>query len=195
MLDVGQANELKMAFRRADFTNADIKRLCDSHLLGSIRSVLRGEASINVISPVRHIIDCDVAPFIPEGWCVEEHKNDGQFTFDPSQIELYLDFDQYGSKYSEPIDGNTLRRGLADKPVLNANVLDYLVTHPDLIPEIWKKDRRGRTQNIYFWGTVYRDGSGNLVVRALCWRGEWHWTCDWLDNKWLGNDPAAMRAS
>ncbi|MEK7079796.1 MAG: hypothetical protein AAB901_00720, partial [Patescibacteria group bacterium] len=84
MLDVGQANELKLAFRRVLFTNEDIKRLCEERdILSGLRDVLRGLA---VITPVEHVIDLDADPFVPDGWKVEEHKQGGQLTFDPSQV-------------------------------------------------------------------------------------------------------------
>lgn len=193
MLDVGQANELKLAFRRADFSNDDIKRLCEGNVLADVRSVLRGHASITV---VEHAIDCDADPFNPwekDGWTVEEHQKGGTFTWDASQVELYLASGQKNGKY---IEGNKLRKELAKKPVLNANVLDYLLKNPHLIPEEWKKDGQGNTRYIFFWGTIYRCRDGNLYVRYLCWvGGRWDWSGYWLDYVWYGDNPAALRAS
>ena len=193
MLDVGQANELKLAFRRADFSNDDIKRLCEGNVLGDVRSVLRGHASITV---VEHAIDCDADPFNPwekDGWTVEEHQKGGTFKWDASQVELYL---ASGQKNGKVIEGNKLRKELAKKPVLNANVLDYLLKNPHLIPEEWKKDGQGNTRYIFFWGTVYRDRDGDLYVRYLCWRdGRWYWSNRWLGSDWGGGYPSALRAS
>jgi hypothetical protein len=139
------------------------------------------------------VIDCDADPFVPEGWKVEEHKQGGQLTFDPSQIEFYLDDGQKGGK---SIEGNKLRQRLADKPVLNANVLDYLLANPDLIPDEWKTDDAGNTRYIFFHGTVYRGRGGYLCVRYLCWSGDgWRWGRDWLDDGWDGPYPAAVLAS
>jgi len=39
---------------------------------------------------------------------------------------------------------------------MNANVLDYLLAHPELIPEDWKN------KYVFFWGTIYRYSSGGL---------------------------------
>ena len=140
-----------------------------------------------------NVIDCDADPFIPEGWTVEQHQQGGQLTFDPSQIEFYLDDGQKNGKY---IEGNKLRQRLADKPVLNANVLDYLLANPDLIPDEWKTDVAGNTRYIFFWGTVYRDRDGSLCVRVLYWYdGGWLWSNDWLGRGWDGSLPAAVRAS
>jgi len=139
-----------------------------------------------------NVIDCDADPFIPEGWTVEQHQQGGQLTFDPSQIELYLDAGQKSGKY---IEGNKLRKELTDKstPVLNANVLDYLLKNPHLIPEEWKKNGQGNTRYIFFWGTVYRRRDGGLCVRCLCWGGgRWDWGNVWLDSDFCGSGPAAV---
>lgn len=138
-------------------------------------------------------IDCDIDPFLPEDWKVEKHKRCGQLTFDPSKVELYLSDGQKGDKY---IVGDKLRKELVDKPVLNANVLDYLLANPDLIPEDWKVDESGNTRYIFFWGTVYRGRLGDLYVRSLYWYDDgWCWGTDWLGNDWCSDRPAAVRAS
>lgn len=140
-----------------------------------------------------HVINCDTDPFVPEGWRVEDHEKGGLFKWDPKQVRFYLSDLQ---KNGKTIQGNELRKKLAGKPVLNANVLDYLLAHPHLIPEEWKKDSEGRTRYIFFWGTIYRDPGGHLVVRCLGWRdGKWHWHSCWLDYDWRGVIPAALRAS
>lgn len=73
--------------------------------------------------------------------------------------------------------------------MLNANVLEYLLAHPDLIPEEWK----GKA--VFFWGTIYRDSDGGLYVRYLYWSGvRWSWVCNWLARDWIGHDPAAVLA-
>ena len=51
VFDVDQAGEVKAAFRRADWTNADIKKLCESELLVGLRNVLNGLADI-VAKPI-----------------------------------------------------------------------------------------------------------------------------------------------
>ena len=191
MLDVGQANELKLAFRRADYSNDDIKRLCEGNVLADVRRVLHGYASIVAIEAIiDHIIDCNAYPFIPDGSTVEEHQKGGVFRWDKDAQKdaLYLSKGQAGSKY---IGGNELRREFWDKstPVLNANVLDYLLANPHLIPKEWE----GKC--VFFWGTVYR-ARGNLCVRYLYWiDGEWSWSARRFGCDWDGDGPAAVRAS
>jgi hypothetical protein len=190
MLDVDQAGELKAAFRRGNWTNQEIKRLCESDVLAQFRQVLLGHASVQVI---KHLIDCDAGPFIPDGWKVEQHQKGGHFKWDASQVQLYLDKGQQNGKY---VEGNKLRKLLDGKPVMNANVLDYLLKNPQLIPDDWKKDGSGNTRYIFFWGTIYRDSDGSLYVRYLSWDGvRWDWGCHWLDDDFGGHDPAALRAS
>jgi len=180
MLDVSQAHELKMAFRRHGYTNKDIKSLSEGNILGEVLKVIKGQSEIKIIE---RLIDCDANPFIPEGWTVEEHKKGGLYKFDPSKISLYLSKKQKKGS----IGGNDLRKELTGQPVLNANVLDYLLAHPDLIPEEWK------SKYIFFWGTIYRSSYGGLSVRSLYWDGsKWYWVCHWLDDDFNAGNPAAL---
>ncbi len=192
MLDVDQTGELKAAFRRGGWTNKEIKWLCEGDVLERVRKVLLGHASIQVI---KHPHDCDADPFVPIGWKVEEHQRGGAFKWDAlqEQVQLHLDKDQQNGKH---IEGNKLREQLAGKPVLNANVLDYLLKNLRLIPDDWKKDHRGYTHNIFFWGTIYRHSCGSLYVRYLFWSsGRWSWDARTLNDDWYGDNPAAVRAS
>ena len=66
-LDVDQASELKAAFRRGDWTNAEIKRICEGDILTRFRDVVLGHAEIKSIE---HLINCDADPFVPDGWKV-----------------------------------------------------------------------------------------------------------------------------
>jgi len=142
--------------------------------------------NVTKIVSIKHIIDCDANPFLPQGWRVKEHRKGGQLEWDPTKVALYLSEIQKNEPF---IVGNKLRKELKGKPVLNACVLDYLLAHPELIPEEW----RG---NVYFWGTIYRHENGVLCVRDLCWVGErWCWHCGWLVDGWSVSRPAALLAS
>ena len=146
-----------------------------------IRDLLSGRAKI--VYP-QHLIDCDATPFCPEGWSVESHWQSGQLEWNPIKVQLYLSNKQVGSKV---IEGNKLRKELAGKNVLNANVLDYLLKHPELIPDEYK----GKA--VFFWGTIYRNADGGLFVRYLYWVGsQWHWYCSWLGYGFSDGGPAAV---
>ena len=141
-----------------------------------------------LIVKIKHIIDLDADPFLPEGWQVEEHKKGGQLEWDPTKVKLYLSENQRNNRV---IQGNKLRAELANQPVLNANVLDYLLAHPELIPE----ECKGKA--VFFWGTIYRNSDGVLCVRCLYWIGggwRWHYS-RWLGDGWYVDGPAALRAS
>lgn len=132
-----------------------------------------------------HVIDCDTAPFVPLGWLVEEHQKGGQLSWDASKVKLLVKLNE-GESY---VGGHELRKRLKDEPVLNANVLDYLLARPELVPEEWK------SRLVFFWGTIYRDSDDYLFVRYLFWNGErWHWDYYCLNDGWRAFNPAAVRA-
>ena len=134
-----------------------------------------------------NVIDCDVDPYCPPGWAVEEHRKAGKLQWSEDFVQLWLsDEQQCGA-----IQGTELREELADMSVLNACVLDWLLEHPDLIPEEWKNN------SIFFWGTIYRYSDGELNVRYLCWRGDdmgWCWHFSRLCINWYGHRLAALAA-
>jgi hypothetical protein len=180
MLDVSQAAELKLAFRRNGWNNAEIKTLSEGDILADVLKVIKGQAEIKI---TELLIDCDAAPFIPDGWSVEAHKKGGMFKFNAEKISLYLSEKQKKGSTK----GNDLRKELTNQPVLNANVLDYLLAHPELIPEKWK----GKC--IFFWGTIYCRSDGDLCVRCLHWDGSrWGWRYGWLAFDFGSGSPAAL---
>jgi hypothetical protein len=145
---------------------------------------VRSLTSSSYINPV---IDCDACPFVPDGWKVEEHQKGGSFQWDASKVQLWLAEGQRNGKW---LECNKLRKELSGKPVLNANVLDYLLKNQLLIPEEW------RGKSIFFWGTVYRNSVGGLYVRYLhCSGGEWCWDYEWFARECNGNHPAALLAN
>ena len=184
MLDVGLANELKAAFRRGNWTNQEIKRLSEGDTLAQVRKVLLGHASITTFE---HMVDLDADPFVPDGWSVEEHQKGGQFKWNPAAVKLYLSEPQ---KRGRTIEGNKLRSTFMGEPVLNANLLDYLLAKQHFIPEEWK------SKYVFFWGTIYRGSGGSLYVRYLVWGDDgWRWDYDWLHGDFDGDSPAALRTS
>jgi hypothetical protein len=184
VLTVGQAQEIEFALRRNGFDAALVKVMTMGNNLSLFRKVLLCQA---VVKDVKHSIDCDADPFLPQGWEIEEHVRGGHFQWNASKVELWL---AGGQKNGKVLEGNKLRKELAKKVNFNANVLDYLLAHPHLIPEEWK----GKA--VFFWGTVYRSSGGYLYVRCLYWDGgRWDWSDRWLDDGWDDHGPAALRAS
>lgn len=182
---VGLAHKVCLSAEEQGYTPELLNSLAEnSDLFRQLLQVQRGYAEMKLI---KHVIDCDANPFVPDGWKVEEHQKGGQLVWDASKVQLYL---SDGQKNGKVIEGNKLRKELAGKPVLNANVLDHLLANPHLIPEEWK----GKV--IFFWGTIYRNSGGCLYVRCLRWGGDrWDWSYGWLDDGWDGFGPVALRAS
>lgn len=191
MLDVDQAGELKAAFRRGNWTNAEIKKACEGDFLARTLAVIRCHAEIVF---VKDVIDCDADPIIPyPDWKVEAHTKRGQLVWDPSQFRLHLSPNQKGGK---SIQGHKYRKELENLPTENANLLDYLLAHAHLIPEKWKKDVRGKIRYIFFWGTIYRSSDGYLYVRCLYFDGgRWRARYSYLGNEFDASDPSLLRAS
>lgn len=185
-------HELAITAAKAGWELEDIANLAkDETKLRSILSYMKGYAEINT---VEHVIDCDADPLIPfDGWKVEEHKKAGSLKWDATKVKFHLSDKQ---KNGKTIEGNKLRKELADMPVMNANVLDYLMRNPHLIPEEWKKTEKGETRYIFFWGTIYRGSGGYLSVRCLSFDGGyWRSGSRWLGHVWIGSLPAALLAS
>ncbi len=184
-LDVDQASELKAAFRRGNWTNAEIKKICEGNVLEQFREVILGHAEI---VQIKYVIDCDADPFCPNDWKVNKHKKGGQLEWDLAKTLLYLSDVQ---KKGGIIEGDELRKEIENMPVLNANVLVYLLAHQQLVPEEWKN------KAVFFWGTIYCDSSdGKLYVSVLRWSGyAWVPSFFWLGGVFNCSCPAALLAS
>lgn len=183
-LDVGLASDLKSAFRRTGWSEEDIKKATEGDFLGHVLLALRGEADI-VTREREHYIDCESDPYVPEGWSIEEHRPHCGFRWNPARVTLYLSAEQ---KRKKSIEGHELRKELAEEPVLNANVLDYLLERTHLIPKEWKRTP------VFFWGTIYRNPDSNLRVRFLYWEHNeyWEWGAVSLGHEWHDDGPAAI---
>jgi len=87
------------------------------------------------------------------------------------------------------IDGMKLYKKLANKPVLKTNVLNYLLDHPELIPE------ECMDKYIYFWGTIFRDPEDNLYVCCMLYNdstGSYGFDYVNINNTWNDNEPAIL---
>jgi len=140
-----------------------------------------------------HEIDTDKNPNSPfDGATIEQHQAGGKLILDFSKINFYLSEKQKTGVHG----GHDLRKELEGKNVMNACVLDYLLANPHLIPEDWKKDSKGNTRFIFFWGTIFRHSNGDLFVRCLCFNsGKWQTDYRWLGDHWDVISPAAVSAS
>lgn len=181
----------------SDLMLNDIKKFASGDTAKTLLPAVRG-TGVNQI--MKHLVDL-AGDLIPKewkkqgGWKIEKRVGDGTLELDPSKLVLHFSPNQKDNKF---IEGKRLRKELEKNmvPVLNACVLDYLIAHPEIIPEEWKVDEKGNTRYIYFWGTVYRRWHGYLCVRCLCWEdGVWLWRYHGLDRGWRVQSPAAILES
>ena len=193
MLDVGQANELKLAFRRAKWTNENVKRLCETTLLADIQSVLYG---YGMVQPVEHRINCMANPLSERELEAKGHKSSVCFQTNfkavehrlrpsikwlPDCISLYQSEPQRNGKSVKSLE---LLNDLAGKSVMNACILDHLLDYPLIIPDNW------RDKTIYFWGTLYTTSRAETeyrYVRCLYYYdGKWYWQMhDVHNSSWM----------
>ena len=183
---IGQMNQLADALEAAGYTPDDVTKLrSQPETLKQFKPVLMGTAEVVVKT---HTIDCDAHPYVPDGWSIRKEDQlkssvSGQLVWSLDKVELHTCPEQEKGT----IKGDKLRKKLEGQPVLNANVLDYLLANPQLIPEQWKG------KYVFFWGTIYRYSYGFLYVRFLYWRGDgWLWNYRWLGNYFYDYLPAAL---
>ncbi|HCP08596.1 MAG TPA: hypothetical protein DIT25_02245 [Candidatus Moranbacteria bacterium] len=140
-----------------------------------------------------YLINCDTSPFCPRGWEVLEHKKGGLLTWDPDEIRLYapkrLLWVHKKKRIWGDISGYMVKKRIGNKFALNANILDYLLRYPKLIPEKWKN------VSVYFFGTIYHCGYDE-AVRCLVWDSS-KWRSGYMplneDGSFWGDDnPIAL---
>ncbi len=122
------------------------------------------------IEEIQFLIDGNVQPFIPKDYTLLEHRKNGLWKWKPGikwnfNIKLVL---FTGQKKIGGVKGVFIYEKSLSQNVLNANALDYLLAHQELIPKEWK----GKC--ICFFGTIYRNNLGYRCVRYL----------EWFNNGW-----------
>lgn len=105
-----------------------------------------------------HIIDADADPFIPEGLTLKSHKKGGKIRWVQANYKSWFHPNQKG-------DGAVYARELVewmeDKPGYNANVLDYWLAHPKIIPQ------ECTDKWTYFLDTIYSNSLGEPIIRCF----------------------------
>jgi len=163
---IGQMNQLGDALERYGITPEEVTRFSSSsEILQGLLDVIRGRAKVVMF---RHIINCNVDPEVPDGWDVVDHiRGSDQFEWDRNRIGLHITRrKRVGGLYHGQPFGDEVQQDLRHRclRVPNANIVDYLIAHPELVPEEWGADR------VMFWGTVYRNPEGRLYVRYITHR-------------------------
>jgi len=204
-MTTGQAHDFALACRRNGLTKEDVKKMSQGNFLATILTLLNGTGVVQI---VKHVLNMalDAMPKVWKdqgGWNIPAEDqiataiNGGVHDVAEivKQVVFHLSPSQKDGKVAKGHNLHTEFKtsGLA---FLNGVLLDYLIEHPELIPESWKFDENGKTRYIFFWGSIYRGSDGRLYVRYLCWSGgEWDWGYGWLGDDWRGLSPAAVLAS
>lgn len=156
----------------------------------TFRALVEGRARVEV---QKYVIDFDKPSNICNGWEILPDSEQlpkrmkGVMEYELAKVVLHLDPSQ---KEGKAIKGNKLRENLEDVPVYGVQLLDFYLANQHLIPLGWKG------KNVFFWGTIYRNSTGSLCVRYLCWCDDrWDWRCVWLVYDWNNCSPAARCAS
>ncbi len=200
---VGLVHELVITASKVGFEPKDFAALAHSEeKLSKVLGYLHGSCEIR---PIDHLIDLSLPCKLPfEGAIREKVAHGGVVKLEKRSDDLYLDGRKIvlhlsqNQKDGKVIGGHKLRKELETRGGnIGGRVLDYLVDHPELWPESWKKDAEGRTIFVYFWEDIFRDpSSGNLFVRCGYWHeGEVVSRYDYLGNDWRDYDPADSSAS
>jgi hypothetical protein len=104
--------------------------------------------------------------------CVDvELSPKGDLTLNGKMYEVVLTL--WGDPMRSNVSGYQFAHNIEDPEEipLSKSVLDHLYKYPELIPEYCKEDCYGEVLYLYFWGTIFRDSSGNFYVCRLYWSG------------------------
>lgn len=136
------------------------------------------------------IVDLDADPFVPSGMRFEpdDHVRGGQRRFAASELCLYQS--QWQANGGQ-ITGEALLGELDRAGMYNANLLDFLVARPHLIP------LECDGYFVAFLGTIYTDGQGRRHVRVMYKDedGEWTWMFVPVSLHFGGKNAVAVRAT
>lgn len=193
MLDVGQANELKLAFRRHNFTNDDIKKLCEGDVLARVLHLVRGTGKVETVSPPDFTVSVDrmVKPAYPD-W-VKKVMHSGLEGVGPAEYDLKSDVEEWlhpDQQNGDVVSGNAIYAFLRESNALAdcLGLADLLAIQKKGIA-VFRELFKGRA--IFGWKSVVQDRGGDLSVPCLCERGDevvLYW--GWLYDDWNSFSPA-----
>lgn len=138
-----------------------------------------------VVQPGQLTIDCNAHPKVPDMWQLGKHSMSlGQWVWNQQKIMLN-DLELVDAEFTEhaAIEQYCFSYGYVPA---NADILDFLLEHPNLIPSEWK----GKL--VYFCGTTYESDDVKMV-RCLAWGGYHGWhevlkSSEEYDDDWMDND-------
>jgi hypothetical protein len=139
---------------------------------------------MNIAGNIHSLVDIDAPPYVPPGWSVQSHRSGPPVLNFNDRFGFYLAREQQNGS----VQGYELRKTLEGKPVVNANVLDFLlkklVIDPRYLSDRWKYDMHDHPRYVFFWGTIYIH-DGEPLVRCLHWDNfRWASSYGWLSSQW-----------
>ena len=166
------AAKLDSALQKGGWNTEEVWGLCRvceddrTELLKLFREVLYERAEIK---RDKSRVKLDARPFVPDGYLLASHKTYPRtLIWNPRAIGFYYPDTKIGDLELASSVG-------ANVTPLNANVLDFLLAYPHLVPGEWKS-----CGPLFFWGTIYCDAYAMRPhVRKLSW--------DVNNNKWASH--------
>lgn len=204
MLDVDQAGELKAAFRRHDWTNAEIKRLSEGDILARVRSVIRGQAKIVMVKKAQKKdvrldttirVDRSVRPTYPDWTSMVMHpelESTGPAKYDLAATTLWLhDRQQGGYTTGQVIYDYLKEHGMLASCLSLQDAVEIQKKGPAVFRKVFGN------KVIYFWKSVVqgRGGRGLLVPCLRVFGGRVILRWNWLARDWRDSRPAVRSAS
>ena len=177
MLDVGQANELKLAFRRSGWTSADVKKLSEGDIAIQLLPVIRGLAKIVPVEIFRKVATVVVNG--TEKFVAKDHLKEANVGWTSDNFKkLFLDKAEEGVK-AATIVVHRLERDSLDAPILT-ELGSHVETKLAHFFELLKTQSKGESDTLLTNGyaniAYIKGNDGNFwAVRAYWYSGLGYW--------------------
>ena len=204
MLDVDQAGELKAAFRRHNYTNTLIKRMCEGDALGQFKLFLAGTHQITPIPVPTISIDrsrpFNPVEFIGAGFKMDPNEPEDQNSLVLTEFDLKkVRFEHMLKEGEESITGEKKLQRLKARD----NFVRADAKFGQTLFEDWQKNGENsmleylrKTRGVTwmdFPGTVLQGSGVRRCVLYLRWSGGcWSWRCLWLVFDWGADNPSLV---
>jgi len=182
MLDVGQANEIKLAARRAGATNQDLKRLSEGDMFTRILPVLRNRPKDP--TPQRELRV--LGPIATRSTDLHRFKAGDTFFNQNSGVKMVPHGPNFTKWFSGKVEENVPSGGLISRPLIRPATDSEIIA--DLggeekagvtLVEIWRLMQRQPSgeEGVLLtngWANIFyvRDTDGVLRVVHIYWRGD-----------------------
>lgn len=168
--DVSLASKIKRSLVRNKLPDASVLDwLASGENIARVRQV---QLRLSEISVIKHTIDLGAPPKLPrDDWGVVQHNGDEVVTLElRADGNLYLNERMIVLAQSVKADNRVTADELIAEletrgELLNANVAEYLLVHPELWPKHWKASDSGDWfKFIFFAGSIFRRATNEWFV-------------------------------